>query len=224
MMGFASLLVTFLPLDNRTVPAGTKNSGALVGAGTRLGTFIGLGVPSMSSGGNTVLNSRSLPWTDSGIWTVDASRTGSGTCTVDASRAGWFFHSSPAASATMAARPSDHARRCDLRLPVGGAGRLTPRAGSSGSASRDTASLVRNASSADLPARACSRSMASIRRSSPSSGRSWVERLAFMVQAWVGSLRSRQARRVWRARCRRLRKVVMSIPRAAAIRSPGSSR
>jgi hypothetical protein len=45
-----------LALESSTVPSGTRNSGALVGAWTRLGTFIGLGVPSMSSGGSSVVS------------------------------------------------------------------------------------------------------------------------------------------------------------------------
>ena len=55
-MGKSSLPVTDLFADISRVPSGTMRTGILEGTGSRLGTLIGCGVPSISSGGISVVS------------------------------------------------------------------------------------------------------------------------------------------------------------------------
>ncbi len=56
MIGKSSLPVTSLPAESRVVPSGTIMLGAEEGACSRLGTLTGCGVPSISSGGISVVS------------------------------------------------------------------------------------------------------------------------------------------------------------------------
>ncbi len=56
MIGKSSLPVTGLPAESSTVPSGTISTGALLGAFSRLSTLIGCGVPSINSGGISVVS------------------------------------------------------------------------------------------------------------------------------------------------------------------------
>jgi hypothetical protein len=86
MMGKSSLLVTGLPLESSTVPAGTINSGGFVAGGLRLGTpLTSIGVPSIFSGGISVVRG-----IGSAAWAVTAKAATAAIMMVDGCFFMWF--------------------------------------------------------------------------------------------------------------------------------------